>query len=153
MSMQQHHDILGPTVGKRRNENGSPPINHGLNRIDEPLDLVLFRWVISSTVRPFNEQYVGFDGLSTAYQRRIPRVEVPCQQDGLCGCGDVKHGRTWDVTRWKQFQRPRTHVPRFVEFMGFPRIECGIDVSLVPSERVTFNGTDLVAISPHHVRK
>ena len=149
--VKHHYNVLSSSVCKRWNKNGPASPNNVFDRIDESTNLLFFGRMIPTTVRTFDEQNVCLNGFSPFYERRISRVKIAGQKNAGFGSLDVKHGSARYVAGRVQSQLPCMVLPRDAKIMHVPRIKRRVDVSFIPSKRVPLNGTDLVAITPHHV--
>ena len=119
--LMEHHDhVLGSSVGKGWNENGSTTFHNRFNRRYEPVNFLLFWWMVSTPIRPFDEQNIRLDGLSTTDQRRISSVKITGQQNTGFWGGDVKHGSTWNVASWMQREFPIVMPPRYTKVVNIP---------------------------------
>ena len=68
MFMEHHDHVLGSSIGKGWNENGSTAFHNRFNRRNKPVNFLMFWWVISPTIRSLDEQNIRLNGLSAANQ-------------------------------------------------------------------------------------
>ena len=119
--LMEHHDhVLGSSVGKGWNENSSTTFHNRFNGRYEPVNFLLLWWMVSTPIRPFDEQNIRLDGLSTTDQRRISSVKITGQQNTGFWGADVKHGSTWNVTSRMQGEFPVVMPPRYTKVVNIP---------------------------------
>ena len=147
--VQTHDDVLGPAVCKRRNEGRSTTCDNLVDAREEAFELFLLIGMRSATVRAFQEEDVHVLGFGTGHEGGITGVKIPREHHAVCSGIHVQHHSPRDVSCRVKRARPGAVPPWFCPAMGRPRRNRDVDVTLVPSKWIPFDGGHFVAIVPH----